>query len=154
MCLAGIYFKDAIVEGTQQAFLASLVAYLPLLLLCFKARLFERVSDWFQVMLFLFLFVYSMLLGAMCPHYWEVALPAFALVAVFLLLVVRLKRRHPMKRAVLIVALINVFVGAISASRVVSDWMRVADGSVLTEEAFKENLRQRRQVNDGADLSE
>ena len=87
--VAGVYFHEDIVEGSRTAALWALLMLIPFLFIR-RADLFRTVSNIFVAGAALFI-LFTILKGAMCPHYWEVALPFFLAVGVLVLGIARFK---------------------------------------------------------------
>ena len=141
--IAGIYFQEDIVDGSLNAFLISLACYIPMILLKLKEEWFNSACDVVQVVLFVYLFVFSFVLVSMCPHYWELAFPVFSGIAAAILLGARYSRKKEMKKSVLACAVLNVIFGILSFYPVASDISDVAKGEKRSREEFLQRISEK-----------
>ncbi len=74
--LAGIYGPADIVQGTIVGAVISLLFYVPLQFTRDLVK-FQKV-EWYLFWLSFIYLVISLVSASSCPHYWELALPAFA----------------------------------------------------------------------------
>lgn len=139
--IAGIYFREDILEGSSKAALLALVMLIPILFVR-KRELFNTLASLFAGLAAAYAF-FSILMGAMCPHYWEVALPFFLALGVAVLAIIRWSINRRIDRSLVWYSIMVLVVGSLWGISWVSDIRSVVSGDRQTRADFQAQIAAR-----------
>lgn len=139
--IAGTYFREDILEGSTKAALLALVMLIPIL--CVRKReLFNTAASVFAGLAAAYV-VFGISMGAMCPHYWEVALPFFLALGVAVLGAVRWSINRRVDGALIWYATMVFTIGLPCGISWISDIHSVVSGARKTRADFQARMTAR-----------